>query len=46
MVTELVKKFLTFYGTRMLITAFTNARHWSLSWVTCIQSTSSHPTSL
>jgi len=29
---ELVKKFLAFYGTRKFITAFTNDRHLSLSW--------------
>jgi hypothetical protein len=28
---QLVKKFLTFYGTRMYIAAFTAARHLSLS---------------
>jgi len=28
---ELVKKFPTFYGTRRFITAFTSARHLSLS---------------
>jgi hypothetical protein len=28
---ELVKKFSTFYGTRRFITAFTGARHRSLS---------------
>jgi len=28
---ELVKKFLSFYGTRRFITAFTSARHLSLS---------------
>jgi hypothetical protein len=26
-----LEKFLTFYGTRMFITVFTRARHWSLS---------------
>ena len=30
----LVKKFTAFYGTRMFITAFTSARHLSLSWST------------
>jgi hypothetical protein len=29
-VTQLIKKFLTFYGTRRFITMFTRARHWSL----------------
>jgi hypothetical protein len=28
---QVVKKFLAFYGTRRFITAFTNARHLSLS---------------
>jgi hypothetical protein len=28
---QLVKKFLTFFGTRRLVTAFTSARHLSLS---------------
>jgi hypothetical protein len=31
---QLVKKFPAFYGTRRFITAFTNARHLSLSWTT------------
>jgi len=35
---QLVKKFHTFYGTRRFITAFTSARHLSLSWVSSIQS--------
>ena len=34
---QLVKKFLTFYGTRRFITAFTSARHLSLSWARTIQ---------
>ena len=42
---QLVKKLPTFYGNRRFITAFTNARHLSLSWASLIQSTSSHPTS-
>jgi hypothetical protein len=42
-VTQLVKKFPAFYGTRRFITMFTTARHWSLSWATRIQSTFSHP---
>jgi hypothetical protein len=37
-VSQLVKKFPTFYGTRRLITAFTRARHLSLSWASSIQS--------
>jgi hypothetical protein len=45
-VTQLVKKFPAFYGTRRFITVFTRARHWSLSWARCIQSTTFHPISL
>ena len=41
---QLVKKFLTFYGTRMFITAFTSGRQMSLSWVRLIQSINLHPT--
>jgi len=41
---ELVKKFHAFYGTRRFITAFTSARHLSLSWASSIQSTPPHPT--
>jgi hypothetical protein len=33
---ELVKKFPAFYGTRRFITAFTSARHLSLSWAQSI----------
>ena len=40
----LVKKFPPFYGTRKFITAFTSARHLSLSWAKSIQSPPS-PTS-
>jgi hypothetical protein len=32
-----------FYGTRSFITAFTNARHPSLSWASSIQSIPPHP---
>ena len=42
---QLVNKFPAFYGTRRFITAFTNARHLSLSWAKSIQSTPPHPTS-
>jgi hypothetical protein len=35
---ELLKKFPAFYGTRRFITAFTRARHLSLSWARPIQS--------
>jgi len=40
-----VKKFPEFYGTRRFITAFTSARHLSLSWVSSIQSIPPYPTS-
>ena len=43
---QLVKKFLTFYGTRRFITAVRSARHLSLSWASSIQSVPPHPTSL
>jgi len=42
---ELVKKLPTFYWTRMFITAFTSARHMSLSWASPIQSTTPHRSS-
>jgi hypothetical protein len=42
---QLVKKFTAFYGTRRFITAFTSARHLSLSWASSIQSIPPHPTS-
>ena len=42
---QLVKKFSAFYGTRRFITAFTSARHLSLSRTSSIQSTPPHPTS-
>jgi hypothetical protein len=35
---QLVKKFPEFYGTWRFITAFTTARHLSLSWAISIQS--------
>jgi hypothetical protein len=41
---QLVKKFPTFYGTGKLFTAFTSARHLSLSWASSIQSIHPHPT--
>jgi hypothetical protein len=41
---QLDKKLLAFYGTRRFISAFTRARHLSLSWVRSIQSMP-HPTS-
>ena len=42
---QLVKKFPAFYGTRRFITAFTSARHLSLSWANSIHSIPPHPTS-
>jgi len=42
---QLVKKFPAFSGTRRFITAFTNARHLSLSWSSSIQSITPHPNS-
>jgi len=45
-VTELVKKFPAFYGTRWSTDVFTRPRHWTLSWARWIQSTSNHPISL
>ena len=42
---QLVKKFPAFHGTRKFITALTNVRHLSLSWISPIQSTYPHPTS-
>jgi hypothetical protein len=44
-VLQLVKKFPAFYGIRMFITAFTSARHLSLSWDSSIQSKPPHTTS-
>ena len=44
-VSQLVKKFPEFYATIMFITAFTTARHLSLSWASSIQSIPPHPTS-
>ena len=41
---QVVKKFLAFYGTRRFITAFTSARHLSLSWANSIQSVPPYPT--
>ena len=41
---KLVNKFSAFYGTRRFITAFTSARHQSLSWASSIQSKAPHPT--
>jgi len=44
-VSQLVKKFPAFYGIRRFITAFTSARHLSLSWDRSIQSMFPNPTS-
>src|SRR5215470_9658254 len=44
-VSQLVKKFPPFYGTRRFITAFTRARHLSLSSASSIQSMHPPPTS-
>ena len=41
---QLVKKVPIFYGTRRFITAFTSARHLSLSWASSIQSILPHST--
>jgi len=41
---QLVKKFLAFYGNRRFITAFRISRHQSLSWASSIQSIPLHPT--
>jgi len=45
-VTQLVKKFLAFYGTWRCITLFTRVCHWSLSWATWIHSTLSYPVAM
>jgi hypothetical protein len=42
---QLLKKFPAFYWTRRFITAFTSARHLSLSWTSPIQSIPPHLTS-
>jgi hypothetical protein len=42
---QLIKKFPAFYEARRFITAFTSARHLSLSWASSIQSIHPHPTS-
>ena len=42
---QLVKKFPTIYGARRFITAFTSARHLSLSCASSMQSIPLHPTS-
>ena len=44
LVLQLIKKFPAFYWTRRFITAFTSARHLSLSWGSSIQSVLPLPT--
>jgi len=44
-VSQLVKKFSAFYGTRRFITALTSIRPLSLSWASSIQSIPTHSTS-
>jgi hypothetical protein len=41
-ITQAVKEFPTFYGTRKFSTVFTRVRHWSLSWSRLIQFSSCH----
>jgi hypothetical protein len=41
---QLLKKFPALYGTRRFITAFTSARHLSLTWPSSIQSIPPYPT--
>jgi hypothetical protein len=45
-IVQLLENFPAFYGTRMFITVFTRALHWSLFWARSIQSIPSHPISL
>jgi hypothetical protein len=45
-VTQLVNKFSTLYGTQMFNTMLTKSHHWYPYWATWIQSTPSHPISL
>ena len=42
---QLIKKFSAFYGTRKFTTAFTRARHLSLTWASSIQSIPPNSTS-
>jgi len=42
MLTQIFRKFLTFYGARRFITVFARARYWFPSWARCIQSTKIH----
>jgi hypothetical protein len=45
-VTQLVKEFTALYRIRKLVTVFTTARHWFLSWASWIQSTHTQTISL
>jgi hypothetical protein len=45
-VAQLLRKLPAFCGTQRFITVFTRARHWSLFWAWCIQSTLFHLISL
>jgi hypothetical protein len=45
-VSQLVRKFLVFYGTQRFIIGSTRVRHGSLSWATWIEATPSYPVSL
>ena len=42
---QLVKRFLSFHGSRRFITALTSVRHLSISWASPIQTIYPHPTS-
>jgi hypothetical protein len=44
-VTQLIKKFSAFYGSRIFTTVFARARHLSLLWARLIKSTPCHPIS-
>jgi len=41
-ITQPIKKFPAFYGTKRFITVFTRVRHWFLSWARWIESTLPH----
>jgi hypothetical protein len=45
-VAQPLKNFPKFYGTRIFITEFARALHWSQSWARSMQSTLPHPSSL
>lgn len=40
-VAQLLMKLITFYGTRRSIAGFTRARHLTIDWVSCVNSTTS-----